>query len=300
MGNMRWFRWYRGTCTDPKLGGIAHKCGQPKPVVIAVWALCLESACENHDTGEMLITPEDIAATLMIAEEDALAILDCMRQRGMIDDGHVAAWGKRQFASDNINERVRQHRERKSKQPKSVTGNAQVTRGNVTKSKGNVTVTPMKQNVTPPDSDSDSDTDTETSKATASAPAPADAAPEPPPAKPDKAAKPLTPQQQAIETAWAAHDLGPLPSKLPGYSGLVALVQEHGVPEVLRWAEHVEREQFRLPEGAEPWRHFGQRLRAAMKQPWNWDGSRTRGSPRCKTIPVADTEHEEGVLQWPE
>ena len=132
----------------------------------------------------------------------------------------------------------------------------------------------------------DADADAEAEAEERHAPPPADAPPD---------LKPETEQQQAIRTAWEAHDLGPLPRSPKGYSGLAALVAQHGIPKVLLWAEYVRAHPEAPPEGAQPWQWFCTRFRAAMNRPWEWDGSqKTRHPPGGRLRPSMTEEYREG------
>lgn len=104
--------------------------------------------------------------------------------------------------------------------------------------------------------------------------------------------KQLTPQQDAIETAWTAHGWGPLPKSPKGYSGLVKLVQQYGCPLVLAWANVVNGEEPVLPEGADAWECFCTRFREAMKAHWKWD----RSGRQSKRTDAPVTGHRKGVL----
>jgi hypothetical protein len=110
------------------------------------------------------------------------------------------------------------------------------------------------------------------------APAEADAPPAPPP-EPDalpallppepKPQRADTPEQACIRRAWEAHGQTSTPSG-KGYSGLMKLVREHGIPAVDGWIEHLHTTPPTVPEGADPWAWFCRQFRDALKRPWEW------------------------------
>lgn len=112
----------------------------------------------------------------------------------------------------------------------------------------------------------------------AHAPAPAGAAPAPtpdanhsqmPPPPEPKPAREDTPEQACIRRAWEANGFAGLPSG-KGYSGLMKLVKEHGIPAVDEWTAHLRASPATVPEGADPWAWFCRAFRDALKRPWEW------------------------------
>jgi hypothetical protein len=154
---MQWFRWYHGTVTDPKLGGVARMAGQQKPVVIAVWAMVLESASGSDNRGSFDIHPADIADTLGIDTEAVAAVLGAMAERGMLSGSAVTAFEKRQNPSDDSKDRVRRYRDKR-------------------KQEHNDNVTSCNGDVTAPDLDTDTDSERDRKKEEGDAPS----APAPP------------------------------------------------------------------------------------------------------------------------
>lgn len=117
--SMDWFRWYHGTVSDPKLALIAKKSGQSRPVVIAVWAALLEQASQSEQRGDISgFDVETIAVALDIEESAIVAVMDAMTAKGMIVDGAIAAWEKRQpLREDGAAERAKAWREKQKQQP---------------------------------------------------------------------------------------------------------------------------------------------------------------------------------------
>lgn len=110
---MLWFRWYHGTCADPKLGSIARKTGETRERVIAVWALLLESASEAKDRGAVRVDAAGIADVLSCETKPIQAILDDIEARGMVKNGRISAWENRQPNRDDSKNRVQKWRQKK-------------------------------------------------------------------------------------------------------------------------------------------------------------------------------------------
>ena len=116
-GGIDWFRWHHGSVTDPKFQLVARKSKQALASVIAVWAFVLEQASASEDRGTFgTIDCEAIDCLLGLEDGATDAILAAMGERGLVDDGTVSAWEKRQpkrERTDNTStERSRAHRDR--------------------------------------------------------------------------------------------------------------------------------------------------------------------------------------------
>lgn len=116
-GGIDWFRWHHGSVTDPKFQLVARKSKQALASVIAVWAFVLEQASASEDRGAFgTIDCEAIDCLLGLEDGATDAILAAMGERGLVDDGAVSAWEKRQpkrERTDNTStERSRAHRDR--------------------------------------------------------------------------------------------------------------------------------------------------------------------------------------------
>ena len=125
---MQWFRWYHETSADPKFGSIARKLKVPKYLVLAVWQVVLESASANtRNRGRHDMDADGTADRIGAETDQAAAVLAAFIERGMVlPDGTVTAFVKRNRKSDDVNERVKRHR-------------------NVTPEPEAVTETPLKQ-----------------------------------------------------------------------------------------------------------------------------------------------------------
>ena len=116
MGNP-WYRAWVGTVSDPKISEAALIGDIPVSVVIAVWHALLESASDVDDGGAFSTTPRRIGGILREPTARIEAAFAAFLELGMIRDGAVVAWEKRQPARDSNSdsaERQRRHRARKA------------------------------------------------------------------------------------------------------------------------------------------------------------------------------------------
>lgn len=145
----RWYRAYEGTVTDAKLGEVALVAGCSRAVAIASWHCILESAASANCAGGFDVTPRRVA--VILGEQPALieAVFSELAALGMINDGKVTAWSKRQYQSDSSTERSKKSRERAK---------------TVAQYECNGDATLQQQHATPPETDSETDTDSETEK----------------------------------------------------------------------------------------------------------------------------------------
>lgn len=114
---MDWFRSYIGTSTDPKFRVVAKKSGARLGDVLAVWQMLLERACGADERGRVDgFDCEGADALLDLDDGQGCAIYAAMEAKGLVVNGYIAAWEKRQpkrEREDNSTERVRACRERK-------------------------------------------------------------------------------------------------------------------------------------------------------------------------------------------
>ncbi|MFM0503932.1 hypothetical protein [Paraburkholderia caffeinilytica] len=132
---MEWFRWWHGTLTDPKFQWVARKSGQPFTAVISLWVALLERA-SSVTQGDADVTRGDVTGfdcddhdVLFCLDDGSCAkIFDAFTVKGMIADGVIANWEKRQpKREDSSAVRTRAYRERKAKESSVTTGDASVT-----------------------------------------------------------------------------------------------------------------------------------------------------------------------------
>jgi hypothetical protein len=122
----RWYRAYAGTVTDAKLAEAALIANVSRSVSIAAWHCLLESAAERNNCGSYETSARRVAVILCEPPATIEALLQAFDELGLIGDGAVTAWKKRQFQSDadpTAAERQRRKRERDKQ-----SGNGHVTR----------------------------------------------------------------------------------------------------------------------------------------------------------------------------
>lgn len=116
-GGIDWFRWHHGSVTDPKFQLVAKKAGARFGDVVTVWAFILENASADQNRGTIGALDFESIDFLLGAEDGTAArILDAMTARGLVADGQVSSWEKRQpkrEREDNSAGRVQAFRQRK-------------------------------------------------------------------------------------------------------------------------------------------------------------------------------------------
>lgn len=97
-----WFRWWNGAFNDAKFGLVALRAKRSVPDVLAVWIALLEHAAQAADRGAIDdCRPEEIAWHLRIEDSAVESIIAAMTDRGMIKDGRIEAWERRQPARED-------------------------------------------------------------------------------------------------------------------------------------------------------------------------------------------------------
>lgn len=114
-GGIEWFRWHHGSVTDPKFQLVARMAGASLPDVLAVWAYLLETASSEAARGRFTAVDCEAWDCLFAFQDGRTAsILEAMTKRGLIEDGAVINWEKRQPKrerdNDKSTERVRAFR----------------------------------------------------------------------------------------------------------------------------------------------------------------------------------------------
>lgn len=109
-----WFRSWHGAPTDPKWLGIARKAGVAPGIAVAVaWAL-MDRASQADNRGSIAGYDADGLSCFFGCEpEQVEAIVAAMGEKGIIRDGRLTNWEKRQpKREDDSAGRVREHRDR--------------------------------------------------------------------------------------------------------------------------------------------------------------------------------------------
>jgi DNA-binding MarR family transcriptional regulator len=105
---VNWFRFYHEALEDPKVQRL-------EPVVFKAWVNILCLASKSRERG-VLPGLEDIAFALRMDEDEAKRIVAELVARGLLDKRNdrlvIHGWSDRQPRSDNVTERVREHRSR--------------------------------------------------------------------------------------------------------------------------------------------------------------------------------------------
>lgn len=136
---MDWFRWYHGACSDPKWPIVARKAEVNVGVVVSVWAALLEHASQNEERGDVSgFDCETFNALYGYEDGVCEAVLAAMIEKGMICDGRIYAWSKRQPKREDDTAAERKRRQRSREQSEKYEDDTAAER-NVTDMSRNVT-----------------------------------------------------------------------------------------------------------------------------------------------------------------
>lgn len=108
-----WYRAWVGLVSDPKIGEAALIADVSVSLVIAVWHALLESASEVDDGGAFSTSARRISVILREPPARIEAVFAALGELGMVRDGEIVAWEKRQPVSESnadAAERQRQSR----------------------------------------------------------------------------------------------------------------------------------------------------------------------------------------------
>lgn len=108
----RWYRAYEGTVTDAKLAEAAMIADVSRAVSIAAWHALLESATAVNNCGSYETNPRRVSIILCEPPAAVEALFAAYAEIGLIEDGVILAWKKRQHSGDSSAERTREWRER--------------------------------------------------------------------------------------------------------------------------------------------------------------------------------------------
>jgi hypothetical protein len=131
--SLPWFRMYAEFATDPKVQSMSETLQRR-----FIMFLCLQCADEFEKLSD-----EELAFALRITPEELAETKEAFTKKGLLADGKISKWNKRQYTSDSSTERVRKHRERQR----------------------NGDETLQQRSVTPSDTDSDTDSEREKKRA---------------------------------------------------------------------------------------------------------------------------------------
>lgn len=109
----RWYRAYEGTVTDAKLAEAAMVADVSRAVSIAAWHCLLESATAVNNCGSYETNPRRVSLILCEPPAAVEALFAAYAEIGLIEDGVILSWKKRQHESDSSTERTRKWRDKK-------------------------------------------------------------------------------------------------------------------------------------------------------------------------------------------
>lgn len=147
-----WFRSWHGAPTDPKWLLISHRTSVPAATVSAIaWAL-MDYASQNEDRGSVAgFDAETYAVFGGISEDDVRAVIQAIADKGLIVDGRLTAWEKRQpKREDDSRDRVAALRARQRESERYGSPDDDVTHCNAEATQGNA-----------PEAEEDADTEAE-------------------------------------------------------------------------------------------------------------------------------------------
>lgn len=129
---MDWFRSWHGAPTDPKWLLIAKRSETQAGIVSAiVWALFDHASQNATNRGNVeAFDTETYAAFSGFDETTIKRVIQSLKEKNLIIDGHLAAWEKRQpKREDTSTERVKKHRNAKKHNETQETDRAEQIRG---------------------------------------------------------------------------------------------------------------------------------------------------------------------------
>lgn len=160
MSGIEWFRCWHGAATDSKWLVIARRADTSPAIVAAVFWALLDYASQQPDRGSVeSFDPETYSAWAGMDEEIVVRVVRELEAKGIIAEGRLAEWNKRQPQRERENdrstsaERMRKHRaSRRHVTPSDAT----VTTSDTTEDQSSPPPT-ERSHVTPSESETDSE-----------------------------------------------------------------------------------------------------------------------------------------------
>ena len=112
---MNWLRWYTGSATDSKFAVVARRSGQNVAAVLGVWCMLLERASDADERGSIDgFDCEGADVILGLEDGAACSIVEAMKNKGLVSNGRITNWEKRQPKREDTGStnRVREYRAR--------------------------------------------------------------------------------------------------------------------------------------------------------------------------------------------
>lgn len=108
---MAWFRVHEGTYADAKWPVIARKANTNVGTVVSIWVALLDHASQHEQRGSLEgFDPEAIDALYGYEDGTCQGVFDAMVCKGLIADGRLANWEKRQPIKEDATARERKAR----------------------------------------------------------------------------------------------------------------------------------------------------------------------------------------------
>lgn len=111
---MKWLRLYNETVHDPKWRMIAIEAEQPVHAVLAVWMVMLCHASGAEPRGTLDGWNDRLAAAALDLKSEVVNAIRTAMQGVVLDGDRLTAWDKRQFKTDDVNDRSKRHRAKKA------------------------------------------------------------------------------------------------------------------------------------------------------------------------------------------
>ncbi|CBS88997.1 hypothetical protein [Azospirillum lipoferum] len=110
---MKWLRLYNETVNDPKWRMIAIETEQPVHAVLAVWMAMLCHASGAEPRGTLTGWNDRLTGAALDLKGAAVEAIRTAMAGVVLDGDRLSAWDKRQFKTDDVNERSKRHRAKK-------------------------------------------------------------------------------------------------------------------------------------------------------------------------------------------
>lgn len=110
---MAWFKMHEGAHADIKWPVIARRAEVSRCVVLAVWWALLDHASSARTRGDVSgFDPETIDALYDLPDGTSARVCQAMIEKGLIGEGRIANWEKRQVADPTARERKERYKAR--------------------------------------------------------------------------------------------------------------------------------------------------------------------------------------------
>lgn len=110
---MKWLRLYNETVHDPKWRMVAIETEQPVHAVLAVWMAMLCHASGAEPRGTLAGWNDRLAGAALDLKGSVVEVIRAAMQGVVLDGELLTAWDRRQFKTDDVNERSKRHRAKK-------------------------------------------------------------------------------------------------------------------------------------------------------------------------------------------